>query len=491
MAFGLIPQHKRDLPFSELTHEEFLVLALATVEKLNWTSSYISRKGIIAYTDNGAFSWNAEIKIILQNDTAHLKSASIGSDLIDLGRNKKNIENFIRTFETLKQELGKEELSSRFSEISVNFQTEEDDDVALPDETTKGLIGGFFSIFIPRKGFFITPLLLDINILLFILMSISGVNILLPDNESLLKWGANFKPMTLDNQWWRLITNCFLHIGFVHLLLNMYALLFIGVLLEPLLGRTRFVTAYFLSGLVASLASLWWNDLIISAGASGAIFGMYGVFLALLTTDLIEKTARKALLTSIAIFVGYNLFLGLKGGIDNAAHIGGLLAGIAIGYSYLRSLKNEDDLNLKITSIGLVLISVLFLSFLVLKNTTNDIGKYDEKMKTFFTNEAMALEVYNLPDNTPVDKILYGLHERGIYYWEANIKLIDDLEKLDLPEAVRERDRLLKQYCELRIKSYELISKAVSEDTDIYRNQIEANDKKIESVLTSLQELNK
>ena len=79
-------------------------------------------------------------------------------------------------------------------------------------------------------------------------MAINGVNIMLPDNGSLLNWGANFRPMTLDGQWWRLLTNCFLHIGIFHLLMNMYALLYIGVLLEPLLGRTRFLSAYLLTG---------------------------------------------------------------------------------------------------------------------------------------------------------------------------------------------------------------------------------------------------
>ena len=124
--------------------------------------------------------------------------------------------------------------------------------------------------------------------------------------------------------------------------MNMYALLYIGVLLEPILGRSRFISAYLLTGLTASITSLWWHDLTISAGASGAIFGMYGVFLAMLTTNVIEEAKRKALLTSIAIFVGYNLIYGLKGGIDNAAHIGGLLGGLVIGYASILSLKKPE-----------------------------------------------------------------------------------------------------------------------------------------------------
>jgi rhomboid protease GluP len=317
-------------------------------------------------------------------------------------------------------------------------------------------------------------------------MAMSGVNIMLPDNESLLNWGANFRPMTLEGEWWRLITNCFLHIGIFHLLMNLYALLYIGVLLEPHLGRTRFISAYLLTGITSSMASLWWHDITISAGASGAIFGMYGVFLAMLTTNLIEKTARKTLMTSIAIFVGYNLINGLKGGIDNAAHIGGLTGGLVIGYALIPSLKKPEENNLKFVTIGFLSILILVPSFVVYKKLPNDIGTYDTKIKEFVSMEAMALEVYNLPTNTPNDEILYGIKDRGIYYWNENIKLIDSFKDLDLPLEIRARNILLKEYCELRIKSYELLYKAISEDTDQYKSQIVDYEKKINAIINEL-----
>lgn len=486
MAIGFTPKHIEEVPLYGLTKEGYLVIALETAKEMMWKVSYTSNSGLIAYTDNGMFSWNAEVKIKIENGSANLKSSSTGSEMMDWGKNKKNIEKFILTFNALKLKLTKEELVLKYEEIATNIAPEEDDILKLPPLTTTEQITGFFSIFRPTKRFFVTPLLLDINILLFILMAISGVNIMLPDNESLLKWGANFRPLTLEGEWWRLLTNCFLHIGIFHLVMNMYALLYIGMLLEPLLGRTRFISAYLLTGITASIASLWWHDLIISAGASGAIFGMYGVFLAMLTTNLIEKTTRKALLTSIAIFVGYNLIYGLKGGIDNAAHIGGLIVGIIIGYAFIPSLKKPEDVKLKLTTIGLLTLLILTCSFIVYKNTSNDIGKYDEKIKTFVSNERMALEVYNLSPNSPNDQILYGLKERGIYYWNENIKLIEEVEKLDLPSEVHNRNTKLKQYCELRIKSYQLLYKAISEDTDIYKLQIENYDKQIGAIINEL-----
>ena len=493
MAVGFTPKHIEEVPLYGLTHEQYLVIALEAAKEMKWNVGYTSKSGLIAYTDNGMFSWNAEIKITIENGSANLKSSSTGNDMIDFGKNRKNIEKFRLAFNALKLKLTKEELTLKYEDLVEGLTPAEDDILTLPPPTTTEKITGFFSIFVPKKGFFITPVLLDMNILIFVLMAISGVNILLPDSESLLKWGANFRPLTMEGEWWRLLTNCFLHIGILHLVMNMYALLYIGVLLEPLLGRTRFISAYLLTGITASIASLWWHDMGISAGASGAIFGMYGVFLAMLTTNLIEKTTRKALLTSIAIFVGYNLLYGIKGGIDNAAHIGGLVGGIAIGYAFIPSLKKPEDVKLKLSTIGLLSFLILATSFIVYrntsivyKNTSNNIGTYDEKIKTFITNESMALEVFNLQGNPPKAQLLYGLRERGIYYWNENMKLIDELDKLDLPSEIHAKNKKLKQYCEIRIKSYELIYKAISEDSQIYKLQIEDYNRQIEALINEL-----
>jgi len=197
---------------------------------------------------------------------------------------------------------------------------------------------------------YITSLIILLNIIVFIIMVIKGVDFWNPSSESLLNFGANYRPLILNGEWWRLVTCCFVHIGIIHLLVNLGALYYIGELLEPLLGVARFTTAYLLTGIAGSMASIYWHENTVSAGASGAIFGMYGVFLALLTTNLIKKNQRKELLSSIGIFIAYNLLYGIlkgkndgliKGEIDNAAHIGGLLAGLLCGYFYYFGLKNQ------------------------------------------------------------------------------------------------------------------------------------------------------
>lgn len=318
-------------------------------------------------------------------------------------------------------------------------------------------------------------------------MAITGVNIMLPDNESLLLWGANFRPVTLDGEWWRLISSCFLHIGIFHLLMNMYALLYIGLLLEPYLGKSRFLSAYLITGIAGSVASLYWNELTISAGASGAIFGMYGVFLAMLTTNLIEKSARKALITSIAVFVGYNLLNGLKGGIDNAAHIGGLVSGLIVGYSFYPSLVKPKISKLKFGTIGLLSLLILTSSFFVLTTTIpSDISKYDSEMEQFVLLEEKALSIYNLPETSTDQEYLNEIQNTGIPNWKSSIHLLERVDQFELPTAIHDRNSKLIDYCNLRIKSYELIHKAISEGTDIYQSEIENYNKEIESIINEL-----
>jgi membrane associated rhomboid family serine protease/Flp pilus assembly protein TadD len=180
----------------------------------------------------------------------------------------------------------------------------------------------------------VTVVLVGINLFMFVAMVLKGASVMQPDVDQLLRWGANFGPLTIGGQWWRLLTAMFVHIGIVHMALNMWALWNLGTLAEYLYGAKTFLALYLLSGLAASLASLAHNPLVTTAGASGAIFGVAG---ALISTLYLAKlpTPRSALRTSLIsliVFAGYSLAYGfVKGGIDNGAHIGGLVSGLLLG----------------------------------------------------------------------------------------------------------------------------------------------------------------
>jgi membrane associated rhomboid family serine protease len=199
-----------------------------------------------------------------------------------------------------------------------------------------------FSFFLPRKDFYITPIIMDINILVFLVMVCSGLGLVSFKAIDLLHWGANYKPYTTNGEWWRLLTSIFLHGGIMHLLTNMYGLLFVGILLEPKLGKNKYAIIYLVTGIIASLASIIWHEKTISVGASGAIFGLYGFFLAALLLKIYPREVGKPFLISTLIFVGFNLIMGMSGGIDNAAHIGGLSSGFLLGMLIADGLKPKD-----------------------------------------------------------------------------------------------------------------------------------------------------
>lgn len=199
------------------------------------------------------------------------------------------------------------------------------------------------TLMVPRSGFFITPIIMYLNIGVFLLMVFAGLGLISFEAVDLLRWGGNFRPYTIVGEWWRLLTSMFVHGGILHLLMNMVGLVFVSVFLEPLLGRARFALLYLLTGLAGSLASVLWYPAIVSIGASGAIFGLYGVFLALLLARVFPPELSKAFLVSTLVFVGYNLLMGLSGGIDNAAHIGGLVSGLLAGFCVYPFLRQREE----------------------------------------------------------------------------------------------------------------------------------------------------
>ena len=193
----------------------------------------------------------------------------------------------------------------------------------------------------PRPGYFFTPLVVDLNMLVFLIMMITGMGFLSFDSQDLLRWGANYGPSVNRGEWWRLLTCIFLHSGFVHLFSNMIALLFIGMMLETKLGTTRITICYLVAGICSSLTSLWWHGAEVGVGASGAIFGLCGILLTLMLTRVYDRDFSKLFLFVMIAFIGVNLLIGLTPGYDNAAHIGGLLSGIIIGFVITPGLRRE------------------------------------------------------------------------------------------------------------------------------------------------------
>ena len=179
-----------------------------------------------------------------------------------------------------------------------------------------------------------TQALFGINVAVFVGMLLSGASLMTPSSETLMAWGANFGPYTLSGDWWRLLTSCFVHIGIIHIGFNMWCLWELGGLAERLYGHVTFLCVYLLCGLSGSLASLWWHTTpALSAGASGAIFGVAGAVIASIKLgEFSSGVMAQGVMQSLIVFVGYNVVFGfISGSIDNACHFGGLAAGVVLG----------------------------------------------------------------------------------------------------------------------------------------------------------------
>jgi membrane associated rhomboid family serine protease/Flp pilus assembly protein TadD len=192
----------------------------------------------------------------------------------------------------------------------------------------------------------VTTALLAINILVFILMVAQGVSIENPTTQDLIRWGANFGQLTLAGQWWRIISHMFVHIGFFHLALNMWFLYSLGPECERFLGSITYTALYFLAGIAGGLASLMWHPYAVSAGASGALFGVLGVMIAAYKfgESSLPSSLVRGRLQSLLVCVGISVVWGFVGRVDNAAHAGGFVIGLIVGLLVAKAVPDESNL---------------------------------------------------------------------------------------------------------------------------------------------------
>jgi rhomboid protease GluP len=189
-----------------------------------------------------------------------------------------------------------------------------------------------------------TWLIIAINVIVWLLMELNGGS---DNSDTLIAFGAKVNELIDQGQVWRLLTAMFLHIGIIHLTVNQYSLYAVGTLLERFMGATRFAILYVFAGLCGSLASYWFSPNAISAGASGAIFGLLGALgIFFLLHRRLFGPAGNRMLANIVAVAAINLVLGASfAGIDNFAHVGGLLGGVALGALLTPRYEIIRDLN--------------------------------------------------------------------------------------------------------------------------------------------------
>lgn len=313
-----------------------------------------------------------KMKHIMRQIKKKTMSFKINALNICLDLSKKVDEGNIKNIETIRVEDIKDifnsEIVKSFPSIK-NELLETDDGLELIinvtndiNEKTEKENEKFNDVFSPKRIIF-TNIISLICILMYVIVGVYGNNFFNFDANFLAKFGANNILLVKNGEIYRLLTCAFLHVGLIHLVVNMYSLRVIGPSVEGLIGKGKFVFIYLISAISASLMSLVFVDSnIVSVGASGAIFGLMGALLyfgyhyRLYLNDAIK--------TQIIPVILFNLIIGfMMPGIDNGAHIGGLIGGylatMAIG------IKNKSEKKDMINGWIVLILYLAFLSYIV------------------------------------------------------------------------------------------------------------------------------
>lgn len=224
-----------------------------------------------------------------------------------------------------------------------------------------------------------TAVLLAVNVGLFGWQILSGVNITDPSPVDAIAWGADFTPLTFLGQPERLFSSMFFHFGLIHLMLNMWALYIFGSVAEQLFGRVYYIGLYFLAGLMGSVLSSYLTirdgyallqhfdpKLLphISAGASGAVMGLGAALTAISLFPRLPQLRFWLDKKSLLMVMGINLIFGFTvSGINNAAHIGGMIMGALLASTWYLSQKSRSKSLFQMTSLilGSVLLGAFYL----------------------------------------------------------------------------------------------------------------------------------
>ena len=364
MALGLTARVTRKFIWDKGSGIQFSAAAVAAVEDLNWKLEEITPEGLVAHTRVSIRSAGEEVRINFKNNQITIKSECIGIQPIAFGKNRSNIKKFIKRFKETSLLITDNDVVKNY--FSINERQKENKGKNQSVITnSKEKLSDFFALFFSGKDFYFTSKILALNVLIYLVMLMTGAY---NDNhfyELFYNFGGIHRGLINDGEWWRFFTAAFVHGGFLHLFFNMYAFLYVSLILEPLLGRFRYLFVYLALAVLSGLSTIYWFSNMISIGASGAIFGLYGVTFAMAATGVLKNRIRISLLISIAVFSGYNIGFGIEDGIDYAAHIGGFSWGIIIGLLISPFYMENKKTFYKIISSSVLGVLILGFSFYV------------------------------------------------------------------------------------------------------------------------------
>jgi len=279
---------------------------------------------------------------------------------------------------------------------------------------------------------------------------------------TLLQVGAQFNPLTLDKEWYRIFTQMFMHGGVIHLAVNMYALFSIGSSMEPIVGTRKFTVVYFVCGVAAALNSLYWSLFSIGVGASGAIFGLFG-FSLIVNIFLHRKTGRSLIpiLLNFAFFLGINLLIAKAVNADNAAHFGGLGAGVLIGFYSLAMGGGVAFTKIRIEYFMIPLLIVVYFG----------LPRYQVRYYKFF-QQVLAAEdsTRNRLQEKLTDDQYLSVFIRNFDQWDNVLTMLNDQQYL--PSALATDTFKLRRYIGLRKQENYFKKMVIQRESYIYLDSV-------------------
>lgn len=479
MALGWKTQYEKRLSRDGFSNWEIFVLAQRACEELDWEFLIVDEKTFTATTPTHWTLSEQIIKIVVDNDEVTFESQSESLDLYEAGRNKRNIEDqLLPAFKRAKKHVPYEELQAAANALKVEILKQINTGSRIASERiTFGL-----------KNHVATFTLVAINLLVFAIMAIRKVDYLNPSVADIVAWGGSLRFNVAGGEWWRLITSIFVHIGIFPLLVNMFGLYFIGLMAEPLLGKFKFLIAYLSTGVISSLVSIVWVEEGVTAGASGAIFGLYGLLLAFATTNYINKKFSKVWLIGTLAYAVFNIVMGIKNATDNAANIGGFAAGIVVGYlfyffHYKRNLARAGGTRI---SIEILLLTGLLVFFYMLKNGKDDTLRFEKEVMKLNQIELKAMTQMQQLQSKTNEEAAVVLKDSALPQWKHFQKEITKTDSYRLGDEFKHKRELLSKYAQLRVRQTELIFKSLNEGTDKYNSEIDEVSEEIDKIIDQL-----
>ncbi|MFT3736302.1 MAG: rhomboid family intramembrane serine protease [Rhodocyclaceae bacterium] len=292
-------------------------------------------------------------------------------------------------------------------------------------------------------------------------------------SQVLVQFGAVSGLKVQAGETWRLLTAIFAHGNLLHIGLNMLSLWQAGLFIERIYGRRGMLLLYLGCGLLGSLASIWWKAQTLSVGASGAIFGLYGALLVWLLQNRqgMPRSLFNPMRSTLILFMGYSLFAGFTvEGIDNAAHVGGLLAGVLMAFSVQRPIVGTARSPWRQKRFWLGTLALLCCAAFLWVRAPKTAITWQRKIE--FAEITQGLALHDAVLNQQLQAVLQGLRQRQLMPGDAAELLetrvipawqqqIERLGSEEVNDVDRERHRALLRYTSLRLQGLQLLAEGL------------------------------